>query len=283
MTMIYFRKLYHPFSFNITAFVKLISTYLTNAVDNVEFTATPAGSFALNLKIIEPDEFGFVLTYSFQNMPVENSSQSNGGPVSKICKNLCHFISKLLGKCEISLIQNRKVVNIIIPWLCHCHKKHLIRIDLAFRTDSGISVEQFINGSNLESKQFILKKCKEKKQNMYVLYHPDSDLSDSESDLESDSEDHFDTNIFDEDIFDLCDQISPNIKLTLRILKFVWYELSPKNYYYLRECKAYMKKSIFSSFILKHFVLKEVKSFPSSANWETNELRLLFLSISKYV
>ena len=154
---------------------------------------------------------------------------------------------------------------------------------MAFRTDSGISVEQFINGSNLESKQFILKKCKEKKQNMYVLYHPDSDLSDSESDLESDSENHFDTNIFDEDIFDLCEQISPNIKLTLRILKFVWYELSPKNYYYLRECKAYMKKSIFSSFILKHFVLKEVKSFPSSANWETNELRLLFLSISKYV
>ena len=76
--------------------MKLISTYLTNAVDNVEFTATPAGSFALNLKIIEPYEFDFVLTYSFQNMPVENSSQSNEGPVSKICKNLCHFISKLL-------------------------------------------------------------------------------------------------------------------------------------------------------------------------------------------
>ena len=276
-------KEYHEIKrlyFKVTAFVKLIATYLTNAVDNVEFTAAPAGSFPLNLKIIEPDEFDFVLTYSFQNMPVENSSSSIK-ECPKICQSLCQFISKLLSKCEITLIQKRKVVNIIIPWLCHCGKRDLISIDLAFLTDSGISVEQFINGSNLESKQFILERCMEKKQNMYVLYHPNSDLSDSESYLESDSDEYFDTNMFDEDIFDLCDQISPNIKLTLRILKFIWYQLFPKNYYYLRECKAYMKKNIFSSFILKHFVLKEVKSFPSSTDWEANKLRLRFLSISK--
>lgn len=92
-----------------------------------------------------------------------------------------------------------------------------------------------------------------------------------------------DTNVFDNELFKVCDKISLNIKATYRILKFIRDQLFPGWYCYNNEHYTFIEKDHFSSFFLKQYLLEEVKMSPSSAYWEESKIHLRLSSVLKLI
>ena len=80
------------------------------------------------------------------------------------------------------------------------------------------------------------------------------------------------TNIFDKQIFETYDGISPNIRLCYRVLKFIRDCFLPglvagSLCYFLGGRKNYLKEC-FPSYLLKQELFREVIELPSSDHWK---------------
>ena len=92
-----------------------------------------------------------------------------------------------------------------------------------------------------------------------------------------------DTNIFDKQLFETCDAISPNIKLCFRILKFVRDCFFPcfwrKRKDHVSEKEEYYITQRFSSYLLKQVLFQEVIEFQCSEVWKNNCIHLRIASM----
>ena len=243
--------------------MELIAGYLNKTIDNIRFRVIPAGSFPLNLKIGEPDEFDFVLEYEVQCLPKKLENMV----VRPILHTFYTHIRDILDNCDILAIEKNHAVNVIIFWSCHCEQEHAVHIDLAFSTKTEITVEDYLKDLGLPLRGTLFENCLDRNQNVYMNLGS------------SDSTHRIDTNLFDKCFFSLCDKLSPNIKMTYRILKYIRDLLFPKHRKYLRQHEKTIESDYFSSFFLKQFLLTEVINFSSSSSWREDKIHLRLSSI----
>ena len=86
------------------------------------------------------------------------------------------------------------------------------------------------------------------------------------------------TNSFHENLFTACDMISPNIKLCLRILKYLRDMIFPYRYRRKSEDKFYLASTI-SSYQLKELLLREVVKYQSINSWSNCDIHERIKSI----
>lgn len=246
----------------VTEFVNRIARDASRMIRNAQFNVIPAGSFPLNLKINKPDEFDFIL-------------ECNPQVVLRL--DIGHCIMYALREYGITPIQIRSAINFIISWLCQCGERHNISIDLVICRKVEKTVEEYFREIDLSLIGTIFENCIKSNQKVSVIVWPFT-LEIKEYDYHD-----VDTNVFDNELFKVCDKISPNIKSTYRILKFIRDQLFPVWYCYINEHDTFIEKKHFSSFFLKQHLLEEVKTNPSSAYWEESKIHLRLSSILKLV
>ena len=247
----------------VTGFVNQIAKDLNCIIHNAQFRVIPAGSFPLNLKINKPDEFDFILECNPQ-IDIENY-------------DLGHCIMYALRSYGITPIRRRSTINFIISWLCQCGQRHNISIDLVICTKKEKTVEEYFREIDFPLTGTVFENCIKTDQKVSVQVWPFA-CKIKEYDYRD-----VDTNVFDNELFKVCDKISPNIKATYRILKFIRDHLFPGWYCYINEHDTFIEKDHFSSFFLKQHLLEEVKMSPSSAYWEESKIHLRLLSILKLI
>ena len=229
----------------------------------VQLNVIPAGSFPLNLKINKPDEFDFIL---------ECNPQID---LQKI--DMGHSIIYALREYGITPIQIKSAINFIISWLCKCGQRHNISVDLVICRKVEKTVEEYFREKDLSLIGTVFENCIKTNQKVSVRLWPFT-YGIKEYDYRN-----VDTNVFDNELFVACDKISPNIKATYRILKFIRDQLFPGWYCYINKHDTFIEKDHFSSFFLKQHLLEEVKMSPSSAYWEESEIHLRLSSILKVI
>ena len=278
------------FSEAILKFVKGIAHFIEKST-GLLFKINPAGSFPLGNKIEEIDEFDFVLEWI--NMPKKLMEL----PLQDICDisikpDSFHYpgmvIRQLLLECQYVdnvtitiLTQKRFAMNLVISWKCSCLQKHEVSLDLAV---------------SLKSKNFTYHEYLEK-MDIFLQDTPFEETIESdgfsyhcfpfrrESDIDLFRHCRLDTNYFDKCMFDTCDKISPNIKLSFRITKFICSRVFPREWGEQR-CVFTWKninvfKPIISSYILKQLLFREVIEFPSSEDWSAALIHIRVTSLLK--
>ena len=92
-----------------------------------------------------------------------------------------------------------------------------------------------------------------------------------------------DTNLFDKQLFETCDKISPNIKLCFRILKFFRDCIFPcfwkKRKDHVSEREEYYITRRFPSYFLKQVLFQEVIEFQCFEEWKNNCIHLRLASM----
>ena len=247
----------------VTEFVHQIAKDLNRMIPNAQFYVIPAGSFPLNLKINKPDEFDFILDCNPQIDLREH--------------DLSHCIMYALNKYGITRIRIRSTINFIISWLCQCGERHNISIDLVICRKVEKTVEEYFREMDFSLIGTVFENCIKTNQKVSVKVWPFA-CEIKEYDYRD-----VDTNVFDSELFTVCDKISPNIKVTYRILKFIRDQLFPGWYCYINKHDTFIEKDHFSSFFLKQHLLEEVKMSPSSAYWEESKVHLRLSSILKSI
>ena len=247
----------------VTGFVNQIANKLNWTIPNAQFHVIPAGSFPLNLKINKPDEFDFILEC---NPQIDLRKHGMG-----------HCIMYALREYGITPIRIRSAINFIISWLCQCGERHNISIDLVICRKVEKTVEEYFREIDFSLIGTVFENCIKTNQKVSVIVWPFT-CKIKEYDYRD-----VDTNVFDNELFKVCDKISPNIKATYRILKFIRDQLFPGWYCYINEHDTFIEKDHFSSFFLKQHLLEEVKMSPSSAHWEESKIHLRLSSILKLI
>ena len=273
------------FSHTIFSFVeclaKLVNWHRSHQRNNdIKCTVFPTGSFPQNVKIETLDEFDFVFV-------VESESKSPSiiklldGLIFGGTRSLGNEIERLLRKCvnenqfvEINVLQKKHCVNLIISWICPFKHKHSVSLDIAVSVKTTTKVEDFFREYNSPLKGTPFEKSIDRSDNMYWNIQ-----------INGFDDGRIDTNIFEKQLFDKCDDISPNIKLCFRLVKFICAHTFP--YYYMGKKCQFKKeelcyhKPVYSSFILKQLLYDEINKFPSSENWKSADICARLVSILK--
>ena len=282
------------FSETILKFVKGIAHFI-ELLSGLKFKINPAGSFPLGNKIEHIDEFDFVLEWI--DMPKklkEFSVQEIGnlyfkrGPV-KYYPGM--IIRKLLLKCQNvdnitikTLIQKGFAMNLVISWECsYCHK-HEISLDLAVSLKSKDTMQKYLETMELSFKGTPFEETIESNEFSNHCF-PFINEGEPCRIFKPFKECRIDTNYFDKCMFDRCDKISPNIKLTFRITKFICSKVFPR---YCKNHKCVLQRTkvcdfepFISSYVLKQLLFREVIEFPSSKDWSVALIHLRVISLLK--
>ena len=244
-------------------------------------TVHPAGSFPLNLKIENIDEFDFVLILESKR----ESFKINHGlfylPFEK--KVFVDIIEDVFRKSnydelsnfKINLFRKRYAVNIRFSWTCPTRHKHLVDLDLVLDLKTSTSVQEYFESLNFPLKD--------------TPFEGSINMNDNVSwtlQANSDHDGRVDTNLFDKQMFETYSSIFPNTKLCYRIAKFIFCHISPfeirDHYCELTKEKVYHTKPIYSSYILKRLLLREIKKCSSSDDWKIPVIPIRLASILEH-
>ena len=280
------------FSNAILKFVKAI-THFIEELSGLKFKISPAGSFPLGNKIEQIDEFDFVLEWI--NMPkrlTELTLRDLGHLYLNTVDPLRAFhgmiIHQLLLECQEvenitikTLIQKRFAMNLVISWKCSSYHIHEVSLDLAVSLKSKNTMQNYLKNMGLSFNDTPFEQTVKPDEPAYhcfpfarkpELYDPFEEC-------------RVDTNYFDRYMFATCDEISPNIKSSFRITKFLCSKIFP------RHCKNYkcvLKKTavsdfepFVSSYVLKQLLFKEVMEFPKGKDWGFAFIHLRIISLLK--
>ena len=254
---------------------------------DLNFTVIPIGSFPLNVKVEHLNEFDYLIIceddaggHIVQNLS-DGISISHKGYVMRSA--LLDVLKLILIKSEnfsdISLMQKRNAININFSWLCSSNHKHSVSIDLAISIKTSSTIQDYFNDVRCSLKGTPFEDSIDINEKMYWNCTFTGMFAGRPA-----------TNIFDKQIFETCDGISPNIRLCYRVLKFIRDCFLPglvagNACYFLGSYENYLKE-YFSSFLLKQVLFREVIEFPSSDHWKNDFIHLRIASmlqkLSKY-
>ena len=110
---------------------------------------------------------------------------------------------------EIRLFWKTYAINIEFCWFCNLSHKHSVSLDLAISIKTTTTLQEYYRRKNLSLKNTPFEQSIDYNENIYW------------NELLSSGSPRIDTNIFDKQLFETCDAISPNIKLCFRVFKFV--------------------------------------------------------------
>ena len=266
-----------------------------NHVD-LDFTVIPNGSFPLNVKVENLDEFDYVSALENKAFAIEDKTNLywpfDGHQISKtkltgsaLLDVLKLVLSKsvkngnLLG---IDLMEKTNAININFSWLCSSNHTHLASIDLAISIKTSITIQEYFSSvkSALKGTPF------EDSININEKIHLNCRLMDTSKKFDIciyGYPGRFNENIFGKQMFKTCDKISPNIKLCYRVLKFIRDYIFPYRvsvgFSYLTGGWLNYAKDKFSSYSLKQVLFQEVIEFPSNDHWQNSHIHVRIASM----
>ena len=248
-----------------------------------KFRVIPTGSFPVNTKIGDMDEFDFVLFWENISEQYEledfiNPSNCITVLLSTYRTEIIGLIKKVLTLCkeydkvsEIRLFWKNYAINIKFSWFCRLNHKHSVSIDLAISIKTTTTLQEYYKLRNFSLKNTPFEQSVDYNENIYW-----NKILGSGSQL-------VDTNVFDKQLFETCDAISPNIKLCFRILKFVRDCFFPcfwrKRKDHVLEREEYHIAQRFPSYLLKQVLFEEVTEFKCSELWKNNCIHLRIASM----
>ena len=283
------------FSETVLKFVKGIAHYICK-LSGLLFTVNPAGSFPVGNKIVQIDEFDFVLEWiDTPNELLKLSLQEIDDLYFKK-DPVVHYpgmiIRQLMLECQDvdnvtikTLIQKRFAMNLVISWDClYCHDKHEISLDIAVSLKSKDKAYQ--KSSEITEISFKGTPFEETNESDEFAYHCFPFAREGEI-IHPFFECRVDTNYFDKCMFNKCDKISPNIKLSFRIIKFFFSKAFPRKFQ-LHKCVLHWTdvcdfEPIISSYVLKQLLFREVIESPSSEDWSATHIHLRVTSLLKKI
>ena len=162
-------------------------------------------------------------------------------------------------------------INIQFSWLCSSNHKHSVSIDLAILIKTSSLIQEYFSPVRFDLKGTPFEDLIDINEKMYwncSLFSGRGRAS---------------TNIFDKQMLEICDEISPNIRLCYRFLKFIHGCFLPgdivRRFCHLaRDSVSYLKNGV-SSYSLKQALIQEVIEFPSSDHWKNGFIHLRIVSI----
>ena len=263
----------------IQTFVEILCSSLETTNSHYKFKVHPCGSFPLNTKICCIDEFDFRLEWLdqiFNNPPISNSNvvavnylSEQMSEIYETLENIIQSHCYLFEKCKVSMIEvikKRRVMTIIMLWLCPMSgHQHEVSIDLAICIKTNLTVGDFLSKKN-PFKSTVFDDSLKKNAMVYITFPMTCQTV------------LVDSNSFDEDLFRACDTISINIKLCLRILKYLRDMIFPYRYKRKSEDTFYLE-SVISSYKLKMLLLEEVVQFPLVQDWGICTLHIRIESV----
>ena len=289
-----FIKLNHKISINkdneeVKEFSDAIFHFLDSLFELVKFVhkdfkfrVIPTGSFPVNIKICDMDEFDFVLFWENISEQYELEEFQTPGNFTNLLSTykteIIDLIKKVLTMCkeydnisEIRLFWKTYAINIEFCWFCSLNHKHSVSLDLAISIKTTTTLREYYRRKNLSLKNTPFEQSIDYNENIYW------------NKLLSGGCPRIDTNIFDKQLFETCDAISPNIKLCFRILKFVRDCFFPcfwrKRKDHVSEKEEYYITQRFSSYLLKQVLFQEVIEFQCSEVWKNNCIHLRIASM----
>ena len=290
-----FIKLDHEISINqddgeVKEFSEAIFNFLNSLIELVKFVhkdlnfrVVPTGSFPVNWKIGDIDEFDFVLfwgnfseQYKLEEFEIEGRSLK---PLLLTYKpEIIDLIKRVLTLCkeydkvsEIRLFWKNHAINIEFCWFCCLSHKHSISLDLAISVKTTTILQEYYRLENCSLKNTPFEQSIDCNENIYW------------NELVKDGRARVDTNVFDKQFFETCDALSPNIKLCFRILKLLRDCFFPclwkkrKNLVLEREERYITQR--FPSYLLKQVLFQEVIEFQCSEEWKNNCIHLRIASM----
>ena len=253
---------------------------------DLNFTVVPSGSFPLNVKVENLNEFDYLIMCEdksggrivqdvFDGMSI---SFQGGGMSSALLYVLKLILIKSENLSDISLMRKCNAININFSWLCSSNHKHSVSIDLAISIKTSNTIKDYFNDARCSLKGTPFEDFIDSNEKMYWnCSFIGSRVGGAV------------TNIFDKQILETCDGISPNIRLCYRVLKFIrdcfFPGLFARKLCHLAGDKNYLKEC-FSSYSLKQVLYWEVIEFCSSDHWQNDFIHLRIASmlqkLSKY-
>ena len=250
--------------------------------NDLNFTVIPCGSFPLNVKVENLDEFDYLLAWEnkvgvatiqefFYGALYAHQGKQASSKLQDVLKLVLIKSKKNINLSDIYLMEKLHAINIHFSWLCPSNHKHSVSIDLAISIKTSSTVQEYFNHVKCALKETPFKDSIEINEKMY--WNCSFNLSCGRAD----------TNIFDKQIFETCDGISPNIRLCYRVLKFIRDCFLPGSVE-ARSCNLsenfvnYLKNGI-SSYSLKQALFREVIEFPSGDHWKNTFIHLRIASV----
>ena len=243
--------------------------------NKLKFAVIPCGSFPLNVKIGNLDEFDYLLVWEKQIEYPENHKLLNGVhayEMTQLTSVILDLMREVLIKFEknenvadIKLIQKYRAINVQFSWVCSSKHRHSVSIDLAISIRTSTTVQEFFSQLNFPLKDTLFEKSIDFYEIMCWNFEFRSKLFDRP-----------DTNIFDKQVFETCDQVSPNVRLCYRVLKFIRDYFFPSrvkiatNDLTLRDV-SYTTNN-FSYYLLKQVLFQEVIHFPLCKHWKNGSI-----------
>ena len=289
-----FIKLDHEISINqddgeVKEFSEAIFNFLNSLFELVKFVhkdfdfrVVPTGSFPVNSKIGDVDEFDFVLLWkNFSEHKLEEL-EIDGIPRNPLLltyePEIKDVIKRVLTLCkeygkvsEIRLFWKNHAINIRFCWFCCLSHKHSVSLDIAISIKTTITLREYYRRKNFSLKNTPFEQSVDFDENVYWNEFLNCGSS------------RVDTNIFDKQLFETCDAISPNIKLCFRVLKFVRDCFFPcfwkKRKDHVSEKEEYYITQKFPSYLLKQVLFQEVVEFHCSEEWKNNCIHLRIVSM----
>ena len=266
--------------FNCMSSLCNLMRYINN---DLKFTAIPSGSFPLNVKIENLDEFDYLLVYEKQIELQESDNLLDCwlyvDEMKQLSSEIFYLMREVLIKFEknenvrdIKLIQKDRAINVQFSWLCSSKHRHSVSIDLAIAIRISTTVQEFFRLLNFPLKDTPFEQSIDFSENMYWNFYFSFGVFDRS-----------DTNVFDKQLFETCDRVSPNIRLCYRVLKFI------RDYFFPRRVKNAKNDltlseisyttNMFSSYLLKQILFQEVIEFPLCEYWKNDCILSRILSM----
>ena len=252
--------------------------------NDLNFTVIPAGSFPLNVKVGNLDEFDYVLSWENKAEIAKIQEISGKGHMllPRLRQAILYVINVVLVKSEkklnlsdIQFMRKAHAINIQFSFMCSSSHKHSVSIDLAISVRTSTTVQEYFSQIDFPLKGTPFEDSIDINEKMYWNCALDRGF------------DRPDTNIFDKPMFETCDRISPNIRLCYRVLKFIRDYFFPcfarKGFNLFTYCHVKYLKATCSSYLLKQVLFHEVIEFPSSDHWNNSFIHLRIASMQQRI
>ena len=191
--------------------------------DGYNFTVIPCGSFPLNAKVENLDEFDYVLGWenksefykmedcigSRQIIEIESSKVSLGERyyIMALINRILIRSTKEIDYSDIKLFRKKRAINIKFSWMCSLSHEHSVSLDLAISVKTSSAIGDHFSHVKFPLKETAFEDSININEKMYWNCSVKTII------------DEPNTNMFDKKMFETCNKISPNIRLCYRILK----------------------------------------------------------------
>ena len=252
--------------------------------NDLNFTVIPAGSFPLNVKVGNLDEFDYVLSWENKAEIAKIQEISGKGHMllPRLRQAILYVINVVLVKSEkklnlsdIQFMRKAHAINIQFSSMCSSSHKHSVSIDLAILVRTSTTIQEYFSQIDFPLKGTPFEDSVDINEKMYWNCALDIGF------------DRPDTNIFDKPMLETCDRISPNIRLCYRVLKFIRDYFFPcfakKGFNLFTYCHVKYLKATCSSYLLKQVLFHEVIEFPSSDHWNNSFIHLRIASMQQRI